>query len=1448
MVLAVDAMSDPLASQPGGTVDVAVADGTATRTDDYSTDATRTVTVGITFTIAAVSDDVDEPNETFTLSLNEGTWSRDSEFDGVVYQGGVETTILDDDEPAVYVQLSGDASVVEADGALLEHTISLVDQNGAPVVLGAGETIELSLSYGAIVDVDGIESEDLSTQQVTITLTGNGSDSSFTVSNVVADDALAEVTEGYTVSIASVDGGTNSFGSVTVSETVNSGEGRITEETYTLQLFAVVDGEYVSANEIEETGGVGTYVVLAVDGNGDPLSSQPGGTVDVAVADGTATRTDDYSTDATRTVTVGITFTIAAVSDDVDEPNETFTLSLNEGTWSRDSEFDGVVYQGGVETTILDDDEPAVYVQLSGDASVVEADGALLEHTISLVDQNGAPVVLGAGETIELSLSYGAIVDVDGIESEDLSTQQVTITLTGNGSDSSFTVSNVVADDALAEVTEGYTVSIASVDGGTNSFGSVTVSETVNSGEGRITEETYTLQLFAVVDGEYVSANEIEETGGVGTYVVLAVDGNGDPLASQPGGTVDVAVADGTATRTDDYSTDATRTVTVGITFTIAAVSDDVDEPNETFTLSLNEGTWSRDSEFDGVVYQGGVETTILDDDEPAVYVQLSGDASVVEADGALLEHTISLVDQNGAPVVLGAGETIELSLSYGAIVDVDGIESEDLSTQQVTITLTGNGSDSSFTVSNVVADDALAEVTEGYTVSIASVDGGTNSFGSVTVSETVNSGEGRITEETYTLQLFAVVDGEYVSANEIEETGGVGTYVVLAVDSNGDPLSSQPGGTVDVAVADGTATRTDDYSTDATRTVTVGITFTIAAVSDDVDEPNETFTLSLNEGTWSRDSEFDGVVYQGGVETTILDDDEPAVYVQLSGDASVVEADGALLEHTISLVDQNGAPVVLGAGETIELSLSYGAIVDVDGIESEDLSTQQVTITLTGNGSDSSFTVSNVVADDALAEVTEGYTVSIASVDGGTNSFGSVTVSETVNSGEGRITEETYTLQLFAVVDGEYVSANEIEETGGVGTYVVLAVDSNGDPLSSQPGGTVDVAVADGTATRTDDYSTDATRTVTVGITFTIAAVSDDVDEPNETFTLSLNEGTWSRDSEFDGVVYQGGVETTILDDDEPAVYVQLSGDASVVEADGALLEHTISLVDQNGAPVVLGAGETIELSLSYGAIVDVDGIESEDLSTQQVTITLTGNGSDSSFTMSNVVADDALAEVTEGYTVSIASVDGGTNSFGSVTVSETVNSGEGRITEETYTLQLFAVVDGEYVSANEIEETGGVGTYVVLAVDSNGDPLSSQPGGTVDVAVADGTATRTDDYSTDATRTVTVGITFTIAAVSDDVDEPNETFTLSLNEGTWSRDSEFDGVVYQGGVETTILDDDEPAVYVQLSGDASVVEADGALLEHTISLVDQNGAPVVLGAGETIDVEPELWRRLTV
>ena len=341
--------------------------------------------------------------------------------------------------------------------------------------------------------------------------------------------------------------------------------------------------------------------------------------------DGDALTVVDNSEPSNGSAVLNEDGTFTYTPDDGFTGTDSFTYTITDGNGGEDTAT-VTIEVGGAPPPV------EAVVELSGDASVVEADGALLEHTISLVDENGNPLVLADGETITLTLSYTTIDGVDGIESEDLSTQQVTITLTGNGSDSSFTVSNVVADDALAEGTEGYTVSIASVDGGTNSFGSVTISETTNSGTGQITDETnppddpenppdvgYTLALFAVVDGEYVSANAIAETDGVGTYVVLAVDGNGDPLAAedQPGGTVDVAVADGTATRTDDYSTDATRTVTVGTEFTIAAVSDDDVEENETFTLSLEDGTWSNDGAYEEVVYQGTVTTTIVDDDTP---------------------------------------------------------------------------------------------------------------------------------------------------------------------------------------------------------------------------------------------------------------------------------------------------------------------------------------------------------------------------------------------------------------------------------------------------------------------------------------------------------------------------------------------------------------------------------------------------------------------------------------------------------------------------------------------------------------------------------------------------------------------------------------------------------------------------------------------------------------
>ncbi len=52
--------------------------------------------------------------------------------------------------------------------------------------------------------------------------------------------------------------------------------------------------------------------------------------------------------------------------------------------------------------------------------------------------------------------------------------------------------------------------------------------------------------------------------------------------------------------------------------------------------------------------------------------------------------------------------------------------------------------------------------------------------------------------------------------------------------------------------------------------------------------------------------------------------------------------------------------------------------------------------------------------------------------------------------------------------------------------------------------------------------------------------------------------------------------------------------------------------------------------------------------------------------FALSNVVADDALAEGTEGYVVSLSAITNDGTSFDSLTISETVNSAEGRIVDD--------------------------------------------------------------------------------------------------------------------------------------------------------------------------------------
>ena len=98
-------------------------------------------------------------------------------------------------------------------------------------------------------------------------------------------------------------------------------------------------------------------------------------TVDYATSDGTATAPADYTAVVTTTATIppgatSTTFAVAIVDDAIDEPNETFTVTLSNATGGA------VIGQGTASLTILDDDPALVAPPQTSDIVQVTPEGS----------------------------------------------------------------------------------------------------------------------------------------------------------------------------------------------------------------------------------------------------------------------------------------------------------------------------------------------------------------------------------------------------------------------------------------------------------------------------------------------------------------------------------------------------------------------------------------------------------------------------------------------------------------------------------------------------------------------------------------------------------------------------------------------------------------------------------------------------------------------------------------------------------------------------------------------------------------------------------------------------------------------------------------------------------------------------------------------------------------
>ena len=1469
-----------VASSKQVTVDYATANGTATAGSDYTAasgsltfaaNSTGAQTISVTLT----DDQVDETNETFTVTLSNAEHATLS-GDGTTL--AATGTITDDDVRGVTV----------APTAL---TVPEGDEKPYTVVLTSQPTADVEVS----VTVPG--STDVTVDETVLTFTASTWETAQTVTVSADQDDDGEDDE-VTLTHA-VSGG--DYGSVTAaSVTVTVDDDETASDTVTL----AVDPATVAEN----VGAAGQAVEVTASLDAAPLTSAT--EVTVTVSGGTATAGSDFAavTDLALTIAMGEssgtgTFTLQPVNDAVSEGAETVAVS---GTAS------GLTVTGAAVTIGDDEALPTVTLALgsttigeNGGSTAVTASldhGSSAETTITVSVTPVAPATSG-----DYTLSSNRVLTIAA--GATTSTGAVTITAVDNAVDAAdkrVTVSGAasntvgvtapgnqtltIGDDDARGVTvappaltvpEGeekpYTVVLdtqpteevavsVTVPGSTD----VTVDETALTFTSTNWATAQTVTVSAAEDPDAVADDPVTLTHAVssgGDYsgetaadVTVTITENDTPVlsmaaqsatesagtlafpvtlsvASSKQVTVDYATANDTATAGSDYTAasgsltfaaDSTDAQTISVT-----LSDDrVDEADETFTVTLGNAEHATLS-GDGTTL--AATGTITDDDTRGVTV---APTALTVTEGADEPYTVVLDTQPTADV--------EVSVTVPGATDVMA------SPTALTFTASTWETVQTVTVSAGQDDDGQDdEVTLTHAVSSSGdYSGASASSVTVTVSD----------DETASDTVVLTVDPATVAEN----VGSSGKAVEVTGTLNEAPRASDT--EVTVTVAGGTATVATDFAavTGFTLTIDTGQTsgtgtFTLKPVNDAVSEGDETVAVS---GSAS------GLTVTAAAVT--IGDDEALPTVTLALDSAAIGENGGSTAVTASLDHASSAETTI---------------------------TVSVTPVSPATGSDYTLSSNRVLTIAAGATTSTGE-VTVTAVDNAVDAADkTVTVSATAGNTVGVTNPDSKTLTI-GDDDGRGVTVAPTALTvpeGDEKPYTVV--------LASQP--TADVAVS-----VTVPGSTDVTAGPTA-LTFT----STNWDE-EQTVTVSAGEDpdavaddpvtlTHAVSSSGDYGSETASVTVTITEDDTAAAALTLvfpapahddqdsSGDVTL----GDVLTYTATATNSGNVPLAnvtvkdllvntggescatLALEESCELSgdhtvtqadVDAGQVVNTATATADGLSDQTVTRTTTvalaaeqvdqpelsvaaATGSEQAGTVEFAVALSAasLQTVSVAYTSTDGSTNAGTDyvaASGRLTLAPSTTRGtisvqvvDDSVVEgsESFTLALTsasnATVASDGAAATGIITDNDQASYAVavsdaaIAEDGGASTVTVSTGGVSFPAAQTftltfgGTATKGTDYTVGAERlTLSVGqssVATTVTAAADAVDEANETVTV----GALLGGSEV------GTRQTiTITDDDARGVTV---APTALTVPEGGEKPYTVVLASQPTAAVAVG-----------------
>ncbi len=1381
------------------TADTASAPGSAGA--DYGSLASITIPAGsltASAKIATTSDDIDEPDETFTIGFG-------SLPAGYKPAGSASTvTIVDDDTPEV--SIVGGSGVTEGGDATFTITAS-----PAPAAnLDVSVTVSQSGDYGAAtgqqtVTIPTIGSVTLTVSTtnddadeadgtVTATLDTPAADAGYTVSanqgaatvSVADDDAAA----GYTVDpqvVANV--------KLWAAETHNGAE-HVNRWQRVLVAFGVLDasgvsGVVMSASEAQGYADRGwpRWVPVVAEltaleaSQQDPLttpevsitagsgvteggdatftvtsSPAPAANLDVSV---TVSQSGDYgAATGQQTVTIpsagSATLTVGTANDDADEADGSVTATLD--TPAANAGYTVSSAAGSASVAVADDDVPAPpgYTVDAAVVAQVKALAAQTYHGTAHVNRWNR-VLVAFGEHDGAGVTGGAMSAAEA--------QQMASTPNNNY----VPVWNLV----VAELT--------------------------------------------ALEAAAAAQPEISIVAGAG--VTEGGDATFDLTASPaPAANLDVSV---TVSQSGDYgATTGQQTVTIpttgSVTLTVGTTNDGADEADGSVTATLD--TPAADAGYTVSSSQGAATVSVADDDTPEVSI-VSG-SGVTEGGDATFTITA-----NPAPAAnLDVSVTVSQSGDYGAATGSRTVTIPTAGSVTLTVGTTNDGADeadgavtatvnsgSGYTVSSSqgaatvsVADDDVPEVS----ISAGSgvTEGGDATFtitasptpsASLDVSVTVSqSGDYGATtgSRTVTIPTAGSVTLTVGTTNDqVDEANG--SVTATLVDGSDYDLGATTTATVDVADDDPATPTTEE--TDQPALIACSNLPTIS-VSDAEALPSDRsadFTISLD----CKPSRPVTAYYAhtregsitGGVKIARLTSSEPylTVSVEINGtrrlEVRVMYATGAAnyrAKGSLSIVSERTSPVVVtpeisivaggdiieGADATFALSASpaptaalpVSVSVTASGDYGVGVATHTVTLPTSGAAS-LALPTTNDQADEADGAVTatlnagNGYTVSSA------QSSGTVTVADDDDSAP-----------VIPVVS---ISAGADVTEGGGATFTV----------SAHPAPSANLAVSVTVSASGDYGATTGAKAVTIptsgSATFTVGTTNDDADEADGSVTATLD--TPAANAGYTVSATQGAATVSVADDDDPppptTPEVSVTAGSGVTEGGDATFTVT-----SNPAPAAnLDVSVTVSQSGDYGATTGQRTVTIPTAGSVTLTVGTTDDGADEADGSVTATLDTPAADA--GYTVS--------SSQGAATVS---------VADDDDPPTLLTTPEVSVSAGSGITE-GGDASFTVTA--------SPAPASNLDVSV---TVSQIGDYgATTGQQTVTIpttgSATLTVGTTNDGADEADGSVTATLD--TPAANAGYTVSASQGAATVSVADDDVPEVSISAGngvtegGDAS-------------------------------------------